>query len=196
MKANKIYVFDMGGVVLRDFDVGPWIAEELKISTESFYRLAGRNFLLLSDGKIEVAEFWRRFSHAYGREVREELFGKYFTPEIDGETVEVIKKLKTEARVVCGTNTVEPHYRYLQNRGDYQLFHRVYASNQVGFSKPSAQFFQHILAHEGVLPQETVFIDDTLENVVAADALGIKAIHFTNASALEERLKEIASLSR
>ena len=191
MKANKIYVFDMGGVVLSNFDVEPKIAEELQISRESFCRLAGPNFLLLSNGKIEVAQFWRRFSQAYGTVVREELFGKYFTPEIDQELVGVIEKLKTEARVVCGTNTVEPHFRYLENRGDYQLFHAVYASNQIGYSKPSAEFFQYILAHEGALPQETVFIDDTLENVVAAEALGITAIHYTNPLALVERLKEL-----
>ena len=191
MKAKKIYVFDMGGVVLRDFDVEPKIGEELQISRESFYRLAGPNFRLLSDGKIEVAEFWQRFSLAYGKEVREELFGKYFAPEINREMVAVIKRLKRVARVVCGTNTVEPHFRYLESRGDYQLFHGVYASNQIGCSKPSAEFFRYILAHEGALPEETVFIDDTLENVVAADALGITAIHFTNPRALEERLKAI-----
>ena len=107
--------------------------------------------------------------------------------------VEVIKKLKSAARVVCGTNTVEPHFDYLQNRGDYQWFDAVYASNRIGVSKPDARFFQHILAQEGALPQETVFIDDTLENIVAADALGIKAIHFTDRRTLEEQIKEVAS---
>ncbi len=195
MKANKIkmYVFDMGGVVLRNYDVEPQITEELQISRERFYQLAGANLLLLSDGKLDVAEFWRRFSAAYGREIREDLFGKYFTPELDWEMVEVINKLKSAARVVCGTNTVEPHFDYLQNRGDYQWFDAVYASNRIGVSKPDARFFQHILAQEGALPQETVFIDDTLENIVAADALGIKAIHFTDRRTLEEQIKEVAS---
>ena len=45
----------------------------------------------------------------------------------------------------------------------------------------------------GRFPQETVFIDDTLENIVAADALGIKAIHFTDRRTLEEQIKEVAS---
>src|SRR5690606_4188697 len=101
--------------------------------------------------------------------------------------------LKSAARVVCGTNTVDPHFHYLQNRGDYQWFHTVYASNLIGVSKPSAKFFQYILAQEGALPQETVLIDDTLENIVAADALGIKAIHFTDRRTLEEQIREISS---
>ena len=191
MMAAKIYIFDMGGVVVRNFDVSPRIAEELNISKERFYRLAGPNLLLLSNGEIEVAEFWKRFSQAYGLGVREELFGKYFTPEIDWEMVEVIKKLKTEARVVCGTNTLEPHFCYHQNRGDYRFFHAVYASNQIGCSKPSPEFFQYILACEGVAPKETVFIDDTLENVVAADALGINALLFTTPQALKEKVARV-----
>ena len=139
MKANKIYVFDMGGVVLSNFDVEPKITEVLQISKDSFYRLAGPNLLLLSNGKIGVAEFWQRFSLAYGREVQEELFGKYFAPEINEEIVKVIKTLRKEARVVCGTNTVEPHFNYLQNRDAYQLFHAVYASNQIGMYPTSSR---------------------------------------------------------
>ena len=46
MKANKIkmYVFDMGGVVLRNYDVEPQITEELQISRERFYQLARCEF--------------------------------------------------------------------------------------------------------------------------------------------------------
>ena len=44
MKANKIkmYVFDMGGVVLRNYDVEPQITEELQISKKGFISLPVR----------------------------------------------------------------------------------------------------------------------------------------------------------
>ena len=198
MKANEInlYLFDMEGVVVRNHDVEPGIAEELQISRKEFYRHAGSNLLLLSNGKIEVAEFWRRFSQAYGREVREDLFSKYFSPELDWEIVKLIEKLKSRARVVCGTNTLESHFQYLLFRGYYQWFHAVYPSHQIGVSKPDVEFYQYILAQERASPHETVFIDDTLENIVAADALELRAIHYTNRRALEERIREISDLIR
>ncbi len=183
-----LYIFDMGGVVVRNFDVLPKIAEELRISIEDFYRIAGENFLLLSNGLINTAEFWKEFSKSYGLEVREELFCKYFAPELNKEIVEIIRRLKMQARVVCGTNTVDPHFQYHRNRGDYQIFHAVYASNQIGFSKPSPDFYRYIIAEEAVSPAETVFIDDTEENIFAASTLGIKAILFTTPGALEKEL--------
>ena len=51
-----MYVFDMGGVVLRNYDVEPQITEELNLQRR-FYQLAGANLLLLSDGKLMSLSF-------------------------------------------------------------------------------------------------------------------------------------------
>ena len=40
-----LYIFDMGGVVVKDFDVFPQIVKELRISIEKFYEIAGENYL-------------------------------------------------------------------------------------------------------------------------------------------------------
>jgi putative hydrolase of the HAD superfamily len=183
-----LYIFDMGGVVVKDFDVFPQIVKELRISIEKFYEIAGENYLLLSNGMIDTMEFWAEFSKDYGSKVREELFGKYFAPKLNCEVVEIIRKLKRQARVVCGTNTLEPHFKYHRNRGDYQIFHTVYASNRIGISKPNPDFYRYILDKEKALPAETVFIDDTEENIFAANTLGIKAILFTTPEALKKEL--------
>jgi FMN phosphatase YigB (HAD superfamily) len=43
----------------------------------------------------------------------------------------------------------------------------------------------------GVEPNETVFIDDTLEHVEASRRMGIQGILFTTAEALEEELARL-----
>ena len=48
----------------------------------------------------------------------------------------------------------------------------------MGVSKPHRNFYRHILKSEGVKPEDTVFIDDTEENVVSAKKLGIRSIWF------------------
>ena len=62
--------------------------------------------------------------------------------------------------------------------GYYDLFDAIYASNKMGVSKPHRDFYRYILMSEGVKPEDAVFIDDTEENVISADKLGIYSIWF------------------
>ncbi|NUR91377.1 MAG: HAD family phosphatase [Nonomuraea sp.] len=66
--------------------------------------------------------------------------------------------------------------------------HRFY-SGRMGMVKPDAEIFEALAAGLGAEPQEIVFVDDRKENTDAAERLGITAIHFTDAAALERALK-------
>ena len=59
----------------------------------------------------------------------------------------------------------------------------------MGISKPNPDFYWHILRSEGVKPEEAVFIDDTEENVLSAQKIGINSILFTDSDSLKTRLK-------
>lgn len=185
---TKLYIFDMGGVVVQNADVFGKVCDYLKIGKDEFYQYSGNNFALLSDGKISAEQFWRLFSKSFGRQIGKDLFKEFFHPIPDMEVVDLITRLKHGARVVCGTNTIEPHYDYHLAHGDYAIFDTVYASNKIGVSKPEAQFFRHILEKENALAAESCFIDDLRENVDAASRLGIKTIHFTGVTALKSEL--------
>jgi HAD superfamily hydrolase (TIGR01509 family) len=64
-------------------------------------------------------------------------------------------------------------------------------SCRVGSSKPAPVIFHHALREVDALPEETMFIDDLHENVMAAASLGISAFHFTSA---EDLLSEFSSM--
>ena len=51
--------------------------------------------------------------------------------------------------------------------------------------------FKYILEKEIILPSETVFIDDSKENVEMANKEGIQGIVFENVKQLERQLKEM-----
>jgi len=103
-----LYIFDLGGVVVR-------ITMYFRRTQLPQYHLgriltfAGENLKKLFNGKVSPDEFWVQFSSRYGREVKEELFGKFYHPSIDQEVIALIRQLKARARVVCGTNTFDPH---------------------------------------------------------------------------------------
>lgn len=186
-----LYIFDMGGVVAMDTDVFPAVSDHLQITTEAFDAFAGPRLTMLMDGSITTEEFWAHFSVQYGAAVQEELFAKYFNPRLDRGVVAILLMLKKESRVVCGTNTLAPHYDYLEPRGYYDLFDAVYASHKMGVSKPRLEFYRYILETEDVTPEEVVFIDDFTENVRAAEMLGIRSILFRDAAGLRSEIKKM-----
>jgi putative hydrolase of the HAD superfamily len=189
MNQMRLYIFDMGGVVASNTDVFPSVFNHLKITAEQFYGFAGSSLGRLMDGGITAADFWRRFSSRSGQTVSEELFAKFFNPRLDLKVVAILKQLKDNARVICGTNTFDSHYDYLMLGGYYDLFDAVYASNKMGVSKPHRDFYRYILKSEGVKPEDTVFIDDTEKNVVSAEKLGIHSIWFKDAVGLRSDIE-------
>ncbi|MGE5582034.1 MAG: HAD family hydrolase [Bacillota bacterium] len=186
--ATKLYIFDMGGVVVQNADVFGKIYDYLQVGQDEFHKYSGHSLSLLSDGKISVEQFWRLFSQNYGAQISLDLFKEFFHPTLDMEVVNLIAELKHTARVVCGTNTIEPHYDYHLAHGEYAVFDAVYASNKIGVSKPRTSFFRYILEKEKITAAESCFIDDLRENVEAAKKLGIKGITFTGIEALRTNL--------
>jgi len=186
---KTLYIFDMGGVLCCDFNDIPIISDYLEITEENFFTYADENFRKLLDGKIDSNEFWVRFSLRYGKKVKEELFGKFFNPGINQGTKDIIKQLKSDSRVVCGTNTIDSHYYYLLNQGSYDIFDEVYASNLIGISKPDPDFCRYILKKEGIKPENTIFVDDTEENIFSAQKIGINSILFTDSESLKEQIE-------
>ena len=184
-----VYIFDMGGVVAYNTDVFPDVFACLGISGEQFLTFAGQDLEKLMTGKVTADEFWRSFSTSYGKNVDEELFGKFFRPAIDQGVIEIIKQLKNDSRVVCGTNVFDSHYEYLMRRGNYDIFDAVYASNKIGLSKPHPNFYRYIINKEEITPEDAIFVDDLAGNVAAAKKLGIPSILFTDSQSLGQQIK-------
>lgn len=56
---------------------------------------------------------------------------------------------------------------------------RVY-SHRLGIAKPDERIYRHAIAAVGVAPNETLFLDDRIENVEAARAVGLNAIQYSS----------------
>ncbi len=183
-----LYIFDMGGVVLKNvFEMADILkAHKLNLDVMTLYRESFMDDY--SSGKIDELQYWTSFNEKYGTEIAAPQWGLRFNPELDNTMVNLINSLKTGNRVVCGSNTIAPHWQFSLNRGDYECFHKVYASHLMGVAKPDGQFWKQILEEEGYSVADTVFIDDFSENVSAAESLGIKSILFKDFDTLREEL--------
>jgi glucose-1-phosphatase len=57
------------------------------------------------------------------------------------------------------------------------LFERAHYSFEMKMKKPSPEIFQKVLAENQLLANETLFIDDTMDNIKTAAGLGFKVHH-------------------
>ena len=189
----ELYIFDMGGVLCRDFDIGPEAAKRLGIGVADFRAFMEPDLMPFMRGDIDGAEFWRRFGARAGLGIREDYWTTLFRPRLDMPTADLVRGLAVGAaargaRVVCGTNTIAEHYAIHREGGQYEGFHAVYASHLMGRAKPEPEFWLDILEAEGVPPERAFFVDDFPENVEAAGALGIESRLYVSADVLRADL--------
>jgi 2-haloacid dehalogenase len=112
-------------------------------------------------------------------------------------TVEIFKQLKesNKYKIYALTNWSAETFPFAQARFDFlNWFDGVVVSGTEKMRKPAPEFFQILLDRYNVNPAEAVFIDDNYRNVVAAEKMGIKSIHFKSAEELSEELRAIAIL--
>lgn len=76
----------------------------------------------------------------------------------------------------------------------FKLFKGKVVSSHVKMLKPEKEIYLELINKYDLIPEETIFIDDTFVNVEASEALGIRTIHYTGEKDLREMLKELIPL--
>ena len=192
----KLIIFDVGGVMVDGFDVGPEIAARLDKPLDEVRPLlmaAGAD--VLHSGGLSTLEFWRRFKAQTGFSLPGEPWGDLFTPVRRPAMYDLVERLKNAGlRVVAGTNTIDSHYEVHQRDGDYDVFDATYASHLMKIAKPDPEFWRHILREETATPAATLFVDDMPENTAAAAALGMVTVLLTSQEQAIAAVEQLAGL--
>jgi 2-haloacid dehalogenase len=76
----------------------------------------------------------------------------------------------------------------------FDLFSDIIVSGDENLMKPDAAIYELALDRFGVAAEQCLFIDDRLDNIEGAEALGIKGHHFQDAALLEAELKALSLL--
>lgn len=191
-------IFDMGGVLIRDFHIAPRLLPFLGRSESNLSEISpvvGEALKAHSRGLIDEATFWNQYTKATGQavpEMGESLLGKFFSPVLDIPTVDILRRLKAHGmRVVCGTNVIDTHYDIHMSLNQYDVFDKVYASHLIHIAKPDGAFFRYICEQERVAPEQAFFTDDMEVNVDAAKGEGLAAFLYTDAEHLARQLSSL-----
>ena len=113
------------------------------------------------------------------------------------ETVKIFKQLKQipGLRTYALTNwSAETFHIALQRYDFLHWFDGRLVSGEEKTRKPFHDFYQKLLNKFSIDPSQTVFIDDNLRNIKAAEELGIKGIHFHNPGQLRNELSKFLKI--
>jgi putative hydrolase of the HAD superfamily len=80
-------------------------------------------------------------------------------------------------------------FEYLiQKHRFFDHFKHLVISGAILMVKPELAIYKHLVEATGILPAESVFIDDLLKNVIAARECGFHAIQFSDPASCREQL--------
>ncbi|KAJ3456210.1 hypothetical protein MRS44_016233 [Fusarium solani] len=74
---------------------------------------------------------------------------------------------------------------------EWGIFDDFFASGLTGFRKPDAACYERFLEDCKIPPKACIFVDDRIENVVAAQSLGFRGVHFTDTSSVVATLNNL-----
>lgn len=108
---------------------------------------------------------------------------------------QLIGNLSNKYKIALATNDGNLISKYkIEKSGALPYLSKVIASYRIRELKPHSAFYRKTLALIEAKPEECIFIDDTQQNVDAANSIGMKGIVFKNTLLLEKELHALQLL--
>ncbi|MDH6356177.1 HAD superfamily hydrolase (TIGR01509 family) [Parabacteroides sp. PF5-9] len=185
----KNIVFDLGGVIIdldrekavRHFEqIGVTDAEALIDA----YEQKGI-FLEVEDGRIDAEEFRRKLSVHTGKQLSlEDVTNAWlgFVVDVPQYKLDYILSLRKMYKVYLLSNTnpilqlqwaQTPRFT-AAGRPLNDYFDKLYTSYEIGVTKPDRRIFEYMIADSGMIPAETLFVDDGKSNIEVGKSFGFQ----------------------
>jgi glucose-1-phosphatase len=146
-----------------------WEDYEKGVFTDAQFRTILKSNLLLN--KISDAEI-------------DEAFCALLLP-IDPNRIALLKKLSKNHRLFILSNTNQIHFKKVEKMIkeatgtdiiEEEIIECAFLSYEMNLAKPDKAIYKQLMDEAMILPKETLFLDDMLPNVKAAEKLGIKTV--------------------
>lgn len=198
-KNIEYIIFDLGGVLV---DIYPEqamqkLAEATPLSPEkiSTFFLSDPHLQLMR-GEKTFREFYDDFRKEYFFSESFQNFLKTWEDIIGGSRQgmeSLVRHLGKTYRIILCSNTDVEHWRICRERCQYieEYFSKCFLSFEMGLVKPGSEIYQTLLQDLSTKAGSAVFIDDSLENIQSAAALGLHTIHAESYSAITAGLANL-----
>ncbi len=188
-------IFDMGGVVLpmRSIEEPIRRFSQIGLGMEEARHIFGLHgqkgiFFDIESGALGADEFLRAYYELTGFRATFadiEWAWRGFVSEPPQERLEWLLQLRREGFNVVMLSNTNPFLMHYCESTEFTpeghpmsfYFHRIFRSYLLGACKPDPHIFQRMMEQGGYKADECLFLDDALNNVLAARNLGMYALH-------------------
>ncbi|MBE6220384.1 MAG: HAD family phosphatase [Rikenellaceae bacterium] len=198
MSNIKNVVFDFGGVLVDwnphhlydkyfgSSEKATWFLENICRYSWNLQMDKGK---LFSEGVAELQAIYPEWSEAIG--IYHTRWIEMMGGEVEG-TPDLLRRLKAAGYRVFGLSNWSMETFPLV-RDEFPIFKELEGkviSGEELMVKPEPEIYHCLFERYSLVPEESVFIDDNADNVAGAKAVGMKAVQFVGAQALERTLSE------
>ncbi len=180
----KSIIFDWGGVLIESPSnkIISYCANYLDVSYNSMYEEYRKYKPIFQKGLITENMLWENICNELTLKIPriKSLWKEAFKAAYNErkKVFSVVKKLKEDGfKIGFLSNTELPSVEFF-NELDYDLFDILVFSCFEGVRKPELKIYDIIIGKLSLNPNEILFIDDSIENILAANQIGINTIQY------------------
>ena len=197
----KALITDFGGVLMRTstdaarsalerrLNLAPHTVDDRVFSCEMSQRAMR--------GEIGEAALWQYLEvdldlARYGL-TWQEFYREFFAEDfLDEELMTLIRSVRPGVKTGLISNAWDDLREVLQTRVPIaDAFDVIVISAEEKVMKPDARIYRAALDRLGVQPPEAIFLDDFIENVHAANALGLLGVHFQSSAQAQRDIRSL-----
>lgn len=184
------FIFDYGGVLVHhqtDEDQAR-MAELAGVPKDLFSELYWSHRQEYDKDELSYADYWLSLANRAGVTFKPETVDQLVELDttswmhFDSAMWEWIGQLRAAGkRVAVLSNMPRELGEALKSRTNrFSNFDHVTLSYEVRSAKPEPAIYEHCIEGIGIEPAQTIFLDDKIANVQAAELLGLHGMHFTS----------------
>ena len=200
----------MGGVTFRqDSEEAFRRFREAGLDPEKYMGAFGQKefFLDVENGKIDADTFCRKMAEASGREHVSWEEAQHcwlgFLRDVPVERLHYLLELKKHYHVCLLSNTnpfMMSFTRSIKFSSDGKpisfYFDTLFCSYEMKAYKPDSEIFIKALDTDKMIADETLFLDDSMKNIVAAQRLGLQTLYVKTNEDWRDRLTLVLQQNR
>lgn len=191
-KKIKNIIFDLGGVLLQlDYQKTEDEFGNLGVKDFASYfkqDFASKLFADFETGKIDTNTFYNQFRITTKTNLTNSQIKNAWNAMLLsfwGDRLSWLKTISKKHPIFLLSNTNEIHYHEVINIYNQQnlaisfdsYFVKDYYSHILGLRKPNIETYLAVLNRQGLIANETLFIDDTIKNIIGAKKAGMQTFH-------------------
>ena len=192
------FIFDLGNVLIKlDYErVLAAVCADSSVTRDELVELleSAGGYRDMERGAVSFDQFYEflrdKASYRGSPQAFRRTWEDFFEGTVPG-IEEVLDRVRKQYRVALLSNSNEVHAEVIPRQFSslFRRDDRFIFSHRFKVAKPDPEIFQRALEIIGAIPSQAVFIDDLLENVLAARATGLHAYQFIDSFSLLQELE-------